>query len=87
MKIMLRVLAIEGGIRRLDLNGHSLSLWFSDLHQKNPYAVIDLVVAHPQKFSMTPDSVLKARLEAGSVFGMLAETKNILKEIVQCVNA
>jgi transcription-repair coupling factor (superfamily II helicase) len=87
LKIMLRILAIDAGIRRLDLKGRTLSLWFSALHQKHPYAVVDLVVARPDKFSITPDHIFRARLDRRSIFGHLSESKNILKEIAQCVNA
>jgi len=87
LKIMLRVLAIDAGIRRLDLGGGTLALWFSELHQKRPYAVVDLVVAQPDTFSLTPDHIFRARLAPGRVYGQLAESKNILKEIAQCVNA
>ncbi len=86
LKIMLRVLSIEAGVRRLDLKGRMLAVWFSGLHQKRPYAVVDLVVGNPDKFSITPDHILRARLDRASVFGQMAESKNILKEIAQCVN-
>ncbi len=87
LKIMLRVLAIAAGIRRLDLKGRSLALWFSDLHQKRPFAVVDMVVGEPDKFSISPDHIFRVRLDQGSVFGQLSESKNILKEIARCVNA
>jgi len=87
LKIMLRVLAIDAGIRRLDLGGGTLALWFSELHQKRPYAVVDLVVDQPDTYSLTPDHVFRARLTPGRIYGQLSESKNILKEIAQCVNA
>ena len=87
LKIMLRVLSIDAGIRRLDLKGGILSLWFSVLHQKHSYAVVDLVVGHSDKFSITPDGIFKARLDRGSIFEQMSESKNILKEIARCVNA
>jgi transcription-repair coupling factor (superfamily II helicase) len=87
LKIMLRVLAIDAGIRRLDVGGRTLSLWFSELHQKRPYAVVDLVLARPDTFSLTPDHIFRARLTPGRIYGQLSESKNILKEIAQCVNA
>jgi transcription-repair coupling factor (superfamily II helicase) len=87
LKIMLRVLAIDAGIQRLELGGGTLSLWFSALHQKRPYAIVDLVVAQPDKFSITPEHIFKARLAPGRLYAQLAESKNILKEIAQCVNA
>ncbi|MCP3952416.1 MAG: transcription-repair coupling factor [Desulfobacterales bacterium] len=87
LKMMLRVLAIDAGIRRLELSAGSLSLWFSTLHQKHPYAVVDLVVAQPEKYSLTPDHIFRARLTRGRIYAQVAESKNILKEIAQCVNA
>ncbi len=87
LKIMLRVLAIDAGIRRLELTGGTLALWFSTLHQKHPYAIVDLVVAQPEKFSLTPDHIFRARLARGRLYAQLAESKNILKEVAQCVNA
>ncbi len=87
LKIMLRVLAIDAGIRRLELSGGTLSLWFSTLHQKHPYAIVDLVVAQPEKYSLTPDHIFRARLARGRLYAQLAESKNILKEVAQCVNA
>ena len=87
LKIMLRVLAIDAGIRRLELGGGSLAAWFSALHQKHPYAIADLVMARPDRYSLTPDHIFRARLAKGRIYNQLAESKNILKEIAQCVNA
>ncbi len=87
LKIMLRVLAIDAGIRRVELSQGTLSLWFSALHQKHPYAIVDLVVAQPEKYSLTPDHIFRSRLARGRLYAQLAESKNILKEVAQCVNA
>jgi transcription-repair coupling factor (superfamily II helicase) len=87
LKIMLRVLAINAGIRRLELGAGVLSLWFSALHQRHPYAIVDLVVAQPDKYSLSPDHIFRARLTRGRLYDQLAESKNILKEVAQCVNA
>jgi transcription-repair coupling factor (superfamily II helicase) len=87
LKIMLRVLAISAGVRRLELGGGRLVLWFSALHQKKPYAIADLVMTRPDKFSLSPEPVFKARLTKGRIYAQVSESKNILKEIAQCVNA
>ena len=47
MKIMLRVLAVKAGVRRLDLAERQLVLYFSPEHQKNPMALIELATQTP----------------------------------------
>jgi transcription-repair coupling factor (superfamily II helicase) len=37
-KIMLRILCIKAGVKRLDITGNTLALVFSELHQKRPFA-------------------------------------------------
>ena len=87
LKIMLRVLAIQAGIRRLDLNDRQLLLYFSEVHQKRPYALIDMVTAAPEQYRFTADQGLRVDLSAVPPRRRLAQTKNILKEITQHVNA
>ncbi|MDO9567674.1 MAG: transcription-repair coupling factor [Candidatus Desulfaltia sp.] len=86
LKIMLRVLAIKAGVKRLDLTGQQLILYFSEVHQKHPFGIVDMIVKQSDCFSFTPDHVLKAKLSKRSTVGLLLETKNILKEITQHVN-
>ncbi|WP_246514877.1 transcription-repair coupling factor [Desulfonema limicola] len=87
LKIMLRVLAVNAGVKRLDITENKLLLYFSESHQKNPFGIVDMIVSEKERFEFTTDHVLKVKLidqkKAGSV---LAQTKNILKEITQRVN-
>jgi transcription-repair coupling factor (superfamily II helicase) len=86
LKIMLRVLAVRAGIKRLDLMGQQLNLHFSQAHQKSPLGIVRLVKAHPKQYRFTPEHVLKVALSATRQKGLLAEVKNILIEIIQSVN-
>ncbi|MFO7685268.1 MAG: transcription-repair coupling factor [Desulfobacterales bacterium] len=85
LKIMLRVFAIKAGVKRLDLLGPDLTMVFSEAHQKNPPGLVDLVMAAPDKYNLTPDCVLKTRLGGRETKGLLGQTKNILKEIARHV--
>lgn len=87
MKIMLRVLAIRSGVKRLDINNRHLLLHFSKEHQKNHLAIVDLITKMPKKFQLTPDNVLKIALSPGSPASVLTQIKNNLKDISQRVNA
>lgn len=87
LKIMLRVLSIKAGVRRLDLNGRQLMLHFSEMHQKHPFGLVDMVTAAPKQYRFTPEQGLKIDLAPAAPTGLLAQTKNILKEITQHVNA
>jgi transcription-repair coupling factor (superfamily II helicase) len=86
LKIILKVLSIKAGVKRLDMNGSNLALAFSTTHQRNPSAMVDLIVSEPRKFRFTPEHVLKVKLAALEKNGRLAQVKNILKEIAQHVN-
>jgi len=87
LKIMLRVLAIKAGVKRIDLNDSQLSFSFSPEHQKNPSGIMDMILSDPDRFAFTPDQLLKARLKKGDATRLIAQTKNILKEIMQHVNS
>jgi transcription-repair coupling factor (superfamily II helicase) len=87
LKIMLKVLSIEAGVKRLDLTDHQLSLYFSEAHQKHPFGIVDMIVSEKNRFEFTPDHVFKAELSKKSASGQLVQIKNILKEIKQRVNA
>ncbi|MFH1984736.1 MAG: transcription-repair coupling factor [Pseudomonadota bacterium] len=86
LKIMLRVLAIQAGVKRLDVDGSDMFMWFSDKHVRNPDGIVEMVLLAPDNFSFTRDGVLKARLPAQNWRQRLAKSKNILKEIGQRVN-
>ncbi|MBU4288899.1 MAG: transcription-repair coupling factor [Proteobacteria bacterium] len=86
LKIMLKVLSIKAGVKRLDLTGQQLLLYFSTAHQKNPFGIVDMIASKQNRFKFTPDHVLKAKLSKGSIKSLLVQVKNILKEIAQHVN-
>jgi len=86
LKIMLKVLSIKAGIKRLDLAGRHLSIYFSEAHQKNPFGIVDMITSEPKRFEFTPDHILKVKLSKSMDNGYLAEIKNILKKIAQRVN-
>jgi len=86
LKIMLKILSIKAGVKRLDLAGQQLLLYFSTDHQKNSFGIVDMIVSRQDRFKFTPDHVLKAKLSKGGMKSLLAQVKNILKEIAQHVN-
>ena len=86
LKIMLKVLSIKGGIRRLDLSGKNLSLYFSEIHQKNLFGIINIIEKDPGRYRFTPENVLKIKLSSIGINALLAQTRNILKEIAHRVN-
>jgi transcription-repair coupling factor (superfamily II helicase) len=85
-KIMLKVLARNAGVSRLDVNDQKLVLYFSDTHPKNVDAVVKIVLGDPERFEMSPGGVVKARLTPHGAVGQLAQAKNILQAISQRVN-
>ena len=86
MKIMLRILAVKAGARRLDLSERQLVLYFSPEHQQNPLALIDLATRQSDRMSFAAGDALKVALTTGAPTAMLAQAKNILKEVVRHVN-
>ena len=86
LKIMLRVMAIKAGVKRIDLMDCQLSLSFSPGHQKNSSGIVDLVLSKQDRYEMTPDHLLKARLKKGDTTRLISQTKNILKEVMQHVS-
>lgn len=86
LKIMLKVLAVRAGCKRLDLNGQLLVLHFSEIHQKNPLGIIDLVTQTPRRYRLDQDGLLKTTLSPGSPNVLLSQTKNILIELGRRVN-
>ena len=86
LKIKLKVLSIKAGVKRLDLAGQHLLLYFSPAHQKNSFGIVDMIVSKQDCFKITPDHVFKARLSKGDMKSLLDQARNILKEIAQHVN-
>ncbi len=87
IKIMLKVLSVEAGVKRLDINEDRLILHFSEPHQKNPTGIVDMVMKENKRFSITPENVFIADISTTGGLSQMAQTKNILKEIRQHVNA
>ncbi len=87
LSIMLKVLSIKAGVKRLDLSRQQILFYFSETHQKNPSGIVDMVVSNQKLFEFSPNHILKVRLNNNSINGMLTQTKNILKEIAQYVNS
>ncbi len=87
LKIVLKVLAKKAGVSRLDLTASKLILQFSESHQRNPAAIVEMITATPKRFELSPEYVLKARLEARNLNTQLAQAKILLKEIAQRVNS
>jgi transcription-repair coupling factor (superfamily II helicase) len=86
LKIMLKVLCVQAGVKKIDLHDHKLSICFSEVHQKNPLGIIDLIHEKKGRYQVTPEHVLKVTLAEKNTKGALAEIKNILKDITQHVN-
>jgi transcription-repair coupling factor (superfamily II helicase) len=85
-KIVLKVLAKKAGVSRLDLTNQHLILYFSQTHQRNPAALVDMILEGPKRFELSPENVLRARLTSNNINDHLVQAKNILKEIAQRVN-
>ncbi len=86
LKIMLKVLCIQAGVNKIDLHDHQLSMCFSEVHQKNPLGIVDLIHEKKGRYQFTPEHVLKVTLAEKNTKGAMAEIKNILKDITQHVN-
>jgi transcription-repair coupling factor (superfamily II helicase) len=86
LKIMLKVLAVRAGCKRLDLNDTQLQLQFSEAHQMKPFGIVAMVALEKGRYRYTPDHLFKATLVAGSPNSLLAQVKNILIEIARSVN-
>ncbi|MBI9083416.1 MAG: transcription-repair coupling factor [Desulfobacterales bacterium] len=86
LKIMLRVQCLRAGAGRLDLIGQQLILGFSSAHQRHPQALVELVLNHGDRFRVSPDQLLRVRLHGTTSADLLAEAKQVLKEIAAAVN-
>ena len=80
-KIMLKILAVKAGVRRLDLTGDILALYFSLTHLKDGSRIVEMIRSDPGRFSLSPDHVMKIKLFRNGQKGLLSQTRNILKAI------
>jgi transcription-repair coupling factor (superfamily II helicase) len=87
LKIMLRVLSVRAGVKRLDLFGQQLCLAFSEAHQRRPLGIVEMITAGKHPYRFTPDHLFKATLAKSTPRAILAQAKNILIEIAQHVNS
>ena len=75
LKIMLKILSVKAGVKKLDLNERMLFLWFSELHQKRPFALLEMVEKNPKQFNFMPDNGLKVMLNGNGLGGLLRNPK------------
>ncbi|MFP4194480.1 MAG: transcription-repair coupling factor [Desulfobacterales bacterium] len=87
LKIMLRILAARAGVKRLDLTHDVMSMSFSEMHQKNPHGILELIAKNPDFYRFTPDHSLYVRMaRTGGINGLMNQAKKILMEIATYVN-
>ena len=86
-KIMLKILSVRAGVKRLDMTDRQLLLHFSEAHLRNPFGITDMVADDMGPYEFTDDHIFKVSLSSGSKNHSLVQTKNILKEIAQRVNS
>ncbi|MBU4318568.1 MAG: transcription-repair coupling factor [Proteobacteria bacterium] len=86
LKIMLKVHSKKAGIKRVDLLGQELQLFISETHQKDPHGLVEMIKSNPLQYQITPDLVIRSKLNSQNISGLLGEAKNILQEIARHVN-
>jgi transcription-repair coupling factor (superfamily II helicase) len=86
LKIMLKVMAVRAGCKRLDLDHNLLLLQFSALHQRHPQGLMEMLATHPKQYRLDQEGQFKTYLTSGPPTSQLAQTKNILIEIARHVN-
>lgn len=88
LKIMLRVLCVKAGVKKLDLTNTSLTLVFSAVHQRRPQALAGGVSMINAAHEFTAENTL--RFSIGGKFKpvtrALGEAKKILQVIAPLVN-
>lgn len=86
LKIMLKVMAKQAGVKRLDLDERRLVINFSEIHQKRPFRIVDLIAQKPDVYQFTPEHVFIAKMPNTGPNAALALTKTVLKDIARYVN-
>ncbi|MCW7754659.1 transcription-repair coupling factor [Desulfobotulus sp. H1] len=86
LKIMLKVLCVKAGVRRLDLNERQLLMTFSEIHQKRPMAIGEVMEVANQEMVFLADGSLRVVLLKDRRLPPMVQARNILKEIVARVN-
>ncbi|MFW6080388.1 MAG: transcription-repair coupling factor [Desulfosalsimonas sp.] len=87
LKIMLRILAARAGVKKLDLSREMMCVWFSEMHQKNPHGIMDLIAADPEAYRFTAEHSLYIRIpKSAGINSLMNRAKKILMEIATYVN-
>ena len=88
LKIMLRVLAVMAGVKKLDLANHSLSMVFSEKHQKRPFKTVAENFSFSERCQFTSENAVKISLgtKRKNISVVIATAKKILQEIAGKVN-
>jgi transcription-repair coupling factor (superfamily II helicase) len=86
MKIMLKILCIKAGVKKLDMTQNYLYMTFSEAHQQNPLGLFKLIHADPGRFLFTSDKSLRIAIDSDQITAAVAQSKNILIEIAKSVN-
>lgn len=88
LKIMLRVLAVRAGVKKLDLSNNSLSMIFSEIHQKHPLRSVSHRLSFVNRCEFTMGNAVKISLGAKkkNISTAIAAAKKFLKEIADIVN-
>jgi len=86
-KIVLKIMSVNAGVKKLDLTDDYVSFQFSEVHMKTPLGLIEVVSGNKNNSRLTNDNILKVRLTGGLPHAKMNQTKNILKEITRCVNS
>ena len=88
-KIMLRVLAVKAGVKRLDLSNNSLSMVFSEIHQKRVFRSAENLPVAMINHEFTAENAMKITFgnKRKNISKSLVDTKKILKHIACHVNS
>lgn len=86
LKIMIRILAIRCGIKRLDLTETTLILQFSPTHLKKPFAPAEFAASSKGNCVFTAENTLKIDLGDQSITQALSKARNVLKDLSARVN-
>ncbi len=87
IKMMLRLLAIDVGIERIDLPNGDILMQFSMAHLRAPEAIMAFANQDPRRRRFKAPNILQVQLTPGNLPNRLKQAKNILKEIQGHVNS
>ncbi len=88
LKIMLRVLSVKAGVKKLDLTNVSLTLTFSELHQKRPRGFVEGISKIGAEHQFTAENTVRFAVggKRKPISRALGEAKKILQTIASLVN-